>query len=163
MIVSNTTPISNLLHLNQIKLLEMLFDHVYIPQAVADEVNVAFHSSVSWQSVVNSGIIIIKEAVNDLLIRQMMPYLHRGEIEAITLGLENNAKLCLMDDRDGRDVALKNNLPVTGTLGILLKAKEMGHIYNVKTSMDTLRSESHFWISENMYIEVLKRAGELGY
>ena len=36
----------------------------------------------------------------------MTPLLHRGEIEAICLGLENDAKLCLMDDKDGREIAI---------------------------------------------------------
>ena len=42
MIVSNTTPISNLLHVDKIFLLAELFGAVYIPEAVANEVNVAF-------------------------------------------------------------------------------------------------------------------------
>jgi len=33
-----------------------------------------------------------------------------------------------MDDKDGREVAQMNQLSVTGTLGILLKAKSMGYI-----------------------------------
>jgi predicted nucleic acid-binding protein len=44
MIVSNTTPISNLLHADNISLLAKLFGTVYIPDAVANEVNVVFSS-----------------------------------------------------------------------------------------------------------------------
>jgi len=42
MIVSNTTPISNLLNIDMIVLLVELFGAVYIPEAVADEVNTQF-------------------------------------------------------------------------------------------------------------------------
>jgi predicted nucleic acid-binding protein len=49
MIVSNTTPISNLLHLNKIFLLAELFGSVYIPEAVANEVNVAFSDYREWR------------------------------------------------------------------------------------------------------------------
>ena len=56
----------------------------------------------------------------------MEPLLHKGEAEAICLGLEKKAKLCLIDDKDGRIIAQSNNLPITGTLGILLKAKKTG-------------------------------------
>lgn len=49
MIVSNTTPISNLLHIDKISLLAELFGAVYIPEAVANEVNVIFSSSSEWQ------------------------------------------------------------------------------------------------------------------
>jgi len=39
MIVSNTTPISNLLHLQLLGLFGKLFEKVMIPQAVYDEVH----------------------------------------------------------------------------------------------------------------------------
>ncbi len=90
----------------------------------------------------------------------MTPFLHRGEIEAICLGLENNARLCLMDDKDGREAAIMNNLPVTGTLGILLQAKKRGHVSIIRDLLDTLRNEKHFWISDAMYQKVLHLAGE---
>jgi uncharacterized protein len=65
-----------------------------------------------------------------------------------------------MDDKDGREVAQINHLPVTGTLGILLKAKSMGYISEVKILMDILRTEKHFWIDEHMYQKVLSLADE---
>ena len=49
MIVSNTTPISNLLHIDKISVLNKLFGAVYIPEAVADEVNVVFSSYEEWR------------------------------------------------------------------------------------------------------------------
>ncbi len=160
MIVSNTTPISNFLHLDLIHLLQKLFRQVCIPQAVADEVEETFHSSAAWRSALDSKVIVVVEAENKLLIQHMTPYLHKGEIEAITLGLEKGAQLCLIDDRDGRDVALKNKLPVTGTLGLLLKSKELGFIRSVKENIDILRFEKHFWITDAIYENILQRAGE---
>lgn len=44
MIVSNTTPISNLLHIDKISVLSELFGTIHIPEAVANEVNVVFSS-----------------------------------------------------------------------------------------------------------------------
>jgi len=49
---------------------------------------------------------------------------------------------------------------VTGTLGILLKAKETGLISSVKKLIDKLRAEHHFWIREDMYQKVLHIAKE---
>ncbi len=54
MIVSNTTPISNLIHIDRISVLTELFGTVYIPEAVADEVNVIFSSCAEWQKCVES-------------------------------------------------------------------------------------------------------------
>ena len=160
MIVSNTTPISNLLHIDKISLLNKLFGAVYIPEAVANEVNVVFSSCVEWQKSVEGKQIIIQSVSNTIFVKQMMPFLHQGEAEAICLSLEKKAKLCLIDDKDGRSIAQLNNLPVTGTLGILLKAKKTGLILTVKQLIDKLRSEHHFWVREDMYQRVLYIAKE---
>ena len=160
MIVSNTTPISNLLHLDNISLLTELFDAVYIPEAVANEVNVVFASCGEWQKCVEEEQIVIQSISNTIFIKQMVPFLHQGEAEAICLSLEKKAKLCLIDDKDARTIAQLNNLPVTGTLGILLKAKKIGLISSVKELIDRLRAEHHFWIREDMYQRVLHIAKE---
>ena len=160
MIVSNTTPISNLLHLDNISLLAELFGTVYIPEAVANELNVVFLSSREWQKCIEGEQIIIQSISNTIFVKQMVPFLHQGEAEAICLSLEKKARLCLIDDKDARTVAQLNNLLVTGTLGILLKAKETGLISSVKKLIDKLRAEHHFWIREDMYQKVLHIAKE---
>jgi len=160
MIISNTTPISNLLHVDNISLLAKLFGTVYIPDAVANEVNVVFSSCAEWQKCVEREQIIIQSISNTIFVKQMVPFLHKGEAEAICLSLEKKAKLCLIDDKDDRTIAQLNNLPVTGTLGILLKAKKTGLISSVKELIDRLRAEHHFWIREDMYQKVLYIAKE---
>ena len=160
MIVSNTTPISNLLHIDKISLLAELFGAVYIPEAVANELNVLFLSSREWQKCLEEERVIVQPISNTIMARQMVPLLHQGEAEAICLALEKKAKLCLMDDKDGRIIAQSNNLPITGTLGILLKAKKTGLVSSVKQLIDRLRAEHHFWVKEDMYQKVLHIAKE---
>ena len=160
MIVSNTTPISNLLHIDKISVLNKLFGAVYIPEAVADEVNVVFSSYEEWQECLEREQIIIQPISNTIFVKQLTPFLHQGEAEAICLSLEKKAKLCLIDDKDARTIAQMHNLSVTGTLGILLKAKKTGLISTVKQLIDKLRSEHHFWIREDMYQRVLHIAKE---
>ncbi|RLB75845.1 MAG: DUF3368 domain-containing protein [Deltaproteobacteria bacterium] len=53
-----------------------------------------------------------------------------------------------------------HNLSITGTLGILLKAKKTGLISTVKQLIDKLRSERPFWVREDMYQRVLHIAKE---
>ena len=160
MIVSNTTPISNFLHVDKIFLLAELFGAVYIPEAVANEVNVAFSDCEEWRESLKEGRIIIQPILNTILAKQMVPLLHQGEAEAICLALEKKAKLCLIDDKDGRIIAQSNNLPITGTLGILLKAKKSGLISSVKPLIDELRIEHSFWVRDDMYQKVLHIARE---
>lgn len=160
MIVSNTTPISNFLHIDKISVLSKLFGVVYIPEAVANEVSIVFSSYEEWQKCVDGEQIIIQPISNTIFVKQLVPFLHQGEAEAICLSLEKKAKLCLIDDKDARTIAQLHNLPVTGTIGILLKAKETGLISSVKQLMDKLRAEHHFWIREDMYQKVLHLAKE---
>jgi len=160
MIVSNTTPISNLLHVDKIFLLSELFGVVYIPEAVANEVNVAFSDCWEWRESLEGGRILIQPILNTILAKQMVPLLHQGEAETICLALEKKAKLCLIDDKDGRIIAQLNNLSITGTLGILLKAKKNGLVSSVKPLINELRTEHNFWIRDDMYQKVLNIARE---
>lgn len=54
-----------------------------------------------------------------------------------------------------------NSLPVIGTVGILLKAKNAGLITSVKYSVDKLRNDHHFWIKEDVYQKALSLAKEM--
>ena len=155
MIVSNTTPISNLLHINQILLLDKLLGTIYIPPAVAKELDIFFSNNAEWTKYLKKEKIIIHPISNTIVLKQMMPFLHQGEAEAICLCLEKKAKLCLLDDKDGRMIAQYNNVSITGTLGILIKAKQLGLISSVRPLLDKLRDEHCFWVSNEMYKKVL--------
>ena len=75
------------------------------------------------------------------------------------MALEQKADIVLMDDYDGRAVAKEYNLMVTGTIGILLKAKLEGKIPSLRHDLDGLR-ESGFWLGEELYLKILEQANE---
>ena len=75
MIVSNSTPISNLLHIKHVHLLQKLFKEVYIPDAVADELNVFFKGSRDFQDCLSNNHIIIKKVESVHFVKHMTPYL----------------------------------------------------------------------------------------
>lgn len=160
MIVSDTTPISNFLHLEKASLLTELFGTICIPAAVAAELEAAFSVSKIWSDCLEGERITIQSISNAIFAKQLTPFLHQGEAEAICLALEKQAKLCLIDDKDGRTIARMNSVPIIGTVGILLRAKNAGLITSVKYSMDKLRNEHHFWIKEDVYRKALSLADE---
>ena len=49
---------------------------------------------------------------------------------------------------------------MTGVLGVLLRAKEKGRVGNVESLLKNLREEADFWISDALWKDVLRRAGE---
>ena len=64
-----------------------------------------------------------------------------------------------MDDRLARQYAIEAGLMVTGTVGILLSAKDLGLLSSVKPSLDR-PVDSGFHISSNIYEKGLELAGE---
>ncbi|VTT85725.1 hypothetical protein DM2_1763 [Halorubrum sp. DM2] len=76
-----------------------------------------------------------------------------GETAAVCYAVEENADLVLLDERDGRRVARRHDLDVTGVIGILLRGAKTGEV-NLQHELDALR-EAGFWISDNLYEQIL--------
>lgn len=85
--------------------------------------------------------------------------LGRGETEAIWLSVQLPADQLILDDAAARAEAGRHAILITGTLGILLAAKEAGLLTGVRKEMDALRAAS-FHISSRTYQKILIRAGE---
>jgi hypothetical protein len=94
-------------------------------------------------------------------VRFYLRSLDPGEAEALALAEEIQASAVLIDEAAGRAAATESQIPVVGTLGILLRAKERGIINSVEPLIESLRHELGFFISEHLRLEIMRRAGEL--
>jgi predicted nucleic acid-binding protein len=161
-IVSDTSPLSNLAIVGCLSLLQQIYNKVIIPQAVAEELRSASDEENLIAGVLSLDWIEVVSAKNLELISvlQNNHNLDRGEAEAIALALELNADELLIDERLGRREATRLGLPITGVLGILLVAKRRGLISAVQPVMDALMNQVGFRVSSQLYTEVLKAAGE---
>ncbi|MBP9886281.1 MAG: DUF3368 domain-containing protein [Leptospiraceae bacterium] len=74
--------------------------------------------------------------------------------------MELGADILLIDEFKGRTIARQKRIPVLGLLGIFLEAKKRNLIENVKHEMDKLITEANFWISSELYQEILNSANE---
>jgi len=87
--------------------------------------------------------------------------LDKGEAEAIALAKEKEAEILLIDDKSARKIAHHLGLNYIGLLGVLREAKSKGIIKNIKGYMDLLRTAAGFWISEDVYKNILNLENEL--
>lgn len=150
MIVSNSSCLIILERLGKLELLQRLYTKIIIPTAVKKEV---FRSKPKpeWIELVE-----IKQPVAP---RVLEKNLGMGESEAISLYLELNADLLIIDDLAARKVATELGIRFTGVVGILLEAKKRGLIRNIKNLLDEMLKHD-FRISKSVYDLVLEMQHE---
>lgn len=82
-----------------------------------------------------------------------------GEASAIALASEFDDVLLLLDDLKARKLAARLKFKITGTLGVIHKAKQMAIIDKVKPLIDKLML-TDFRIADNIVEEILKLNNE---
>jgi uncharacterized protein len=158
-IISDTSPLVCLLHLNKINLLKDLFVTVIIPTAVFNElINAKVIDNAFLQF---NPFIQIKSPVNKNEVEELRYVLDAGESEAIILSKELNADLLLIDEDRGRKFAIKYGIAIKGVLGVLLQAKEKGLIFEIKPLIAKLETEINFRINNKLLQKILIQANEL--
>ncbi len=158
-VISNTSPISNLAAIGHLELLQQLYSNIIIPPAVYQELINSSDTAPATLAVQTLSWIQTQPVSDRVLLETLQSNLDPGEAETITLAVEIHADRLIIDERRGRNEAIRLGLQVTGLLGIVLAAKQQGLIPLVKPILDDLRANS-FWIRDALYAEVLRLAGE---
>jgi predicted nucleic acid-binding protein len=160
-VVSDTSALANLAIVDHLWLLESIYQTIIIPDVVARELAAASNPIIP--AILQSGWIQPQPLTNSELANQLQQErgLDAGEANAIALALELQADDLLIDERLGRQEALRLGLSIIGILGILLVAKQRSLIPQVQPVMDTLISQAGFRVSSQLYQRVLALAEEL--
>lgn len=134
-VVADTTPLNYLIQIGQTDVLRLLFGEVMIPEAVLVELQhpKAPLKVYTWLQNLPNWLQIVKVVLVDDSIQ-----LGKGESEAISLAIEKNVPIVLMDERRGRAAAEARGLLPVGTLNILDLADERGHLDGL-VALDALR------------------------
>ena len=160
-IVSNTTPLIAFSSLQKFDLLKSLFGEIYIAQAVYHEATFAKKPKDNLGFEISHADWIKTIQVKDsLAVSVLLDELDLGEAETIVLAKEINADWVLMDEKKGRRKLTQLGLQKIGTLGLLLKAKELGLLTAIQPEIKKL-TETGFNLSETVIHGVLKQANEL--
>lgn len=156
-VVSNATPIITLSLIQKLPLLEQLYGTVLIPTAVETEILAG--GARSGAKALSRAPYINTVSLADPRRADLLSDLDRGEAEAIALALEQNADLLIVDERLGRRHAQRLNLNITGSVGVLLKAKEAGYITTIKPLLIKLEKDG-IHLGQSLIDEALTIANE---
>jgi hypothetical protein len=102
----------------------------------------------------------VRKVENASLVNALRHSIDWGESEAIALAIELQKTTIVLDDKKARKVASQFGLTITGTVGLLLKAKRMGAIASIRPIMDALESVE-FRIAPSLRYRALELAKEL--
>jgi len=147
-IISDTSCLIILTKSGEIDLLRQLYKTVTITQDISLEYG---ENLPDWFEV---------QQVKDHYRQQLLEMqVDKGEASAIALALETSDNIVILDDWKARKVAERLGLSVTGTLGVIIKARNTGIIPSIKPYLDKIR-ETNFRISEELEQIALKEANE---
>jgi predicted nucleic acid-binding protein len=157
-VISDTSPLQYLHQLRILHLLPRLAYTVVIPPAVQEELRAGVDLGIDLPDLQQFGWLVVRSPIS----RPSLPYnrdLGPGETEALILALETPRSTLLLDDALARRVAEGLELPFTGTLGIILRLKELDLVPAVQPLLDELQ-RSHFRLSPQTRSVVLRLADE---
>lgn len=158
-VVVNSTPLIALGKCGRLEILKSLFCEIDIPEAVYNEV-------CAKNDIVSQN---VKAAKSWIHVHKIKHYedkkmyrsrLHDGEVEVMILAQEINADLVIIDDYAARSTAKFLQLPLAGTLGVLVTAKRHGIIASVSDIIVDMEAQNIYY-SEKIKRLVMTRAGEL--
>ena len=154
--VSNTTPLRYLIAIEQEHLLGKLFEKVFVPVAVHEELTDARTPEIVRRRVASLSGWFEVRTVDETRMPTFPVTLHRGERQAILLAEALRADVLLIDEQIGRTIALSRNIPLSGTLGVLERADRMGFVSNFPQVLQRLKA-SGFFIAETLEQQLLDR------
>lgn len=159
-VASNSSSLIHLAKIEQLDLLRQIFGGVMIPEAVYKECVIEGKNREDAKKIEKAKWIKVTEIKDKNLEKALTVILDEGEAETIVLALEESVDLILLDDYEAREIARSYGLKVTGTMGVLMRAKSQGKINSLRENLDRLRN-SGFWITEDLYTRILQQGDEL--
>ncbi len=147
-IITDTRCFILLEKIEALPILNQLFHHVVTTPEIANEFGRPLPEWVKIYTVKDS-----------LLQNQFLENVDLGEASALALAFETPSSLVIIDDLKGRKLAQDLNLTFTGTLGILILAKNAGIIPKLRPLFEKLKS-TDFRVSDMLLTKILDQVGE---
>ena len=153
LVISNTSPLTNLAAIGQFDLLRQRYGRLLIAEAVWEELNADGRTWPGRDAVAGATWIARRAVMNRPLVTALRERLDPGEAETIALAVECSPPFVLMDEKEGRRAAQRLGLKTVGVVGVLIEAKARGLIAEVGPSLERLRQEAGFYLSDRVIRE----------
>jgi len=158
-LVTNTSPLLALIAgCGSLDLLRSLYDEVLVPREVCMEIaaggpngfGVAEFNQADW---------LRKWPVDVEPNPLLRNALDKGEGAVIQLALNERVELVCIDEPVGRRLARLSGLTLTGSVGVLVRARKEGKLPSVRAAMERMRAQG-IWLSEFVITFALRESGE---
>lgn len=147
-IISDASCLIILHKVNQLHLLNLIYGSVIITPEIKDEFGQHIPKWIEVKIPKDKGVQKVLNQTLDL-----------GEASAIALALESENPTLILDDLKARKMANSLQIRITGTLGVIIKAKHSGVLNKVKPILNQLQ-KTNFRISQKLINEILQRMNE---
>ena len=159
-IIADSGPLIALSKIDLLDIIHKLYGEIFIPDEVYKELVILGKGRAGSEQIKKAKWIKKKSVKDKGAISLLRAELGEGESGVLVLAEELKANFVIIDELPARRNLEAMNIPKTGTLGILLEAKEEKLIDKIKPLLDRLIEEK-FRISKELYEAVLRVAGEL--
>ena len=156
-VIINNSPLVQLWTLNLLSLLRELYTEVWMPEEVEGEF--LRTETRARRASLDNAPWIKTMSLTDSQSASLYDELDRGEASVLALAKEHNARLVIIDERKARGEARRIGLPVKGTIGILVEAKEKGLVDAIKPLLETLQAKG-MYLEQSLIDTALRLAEE---
>ncbi|MDQ6762746.1 MAG: DNA-binding protein [Bacteroidota bacterium] len=115
-VVSDTSAISNLFIIGELDLLRKVYEEIFLPKAVIDELLALENFGLNIDSIKHAVWIKSVEVTERVSVVRLLSDLDLGEAKAIVLANEMHADWLLIDETKGRKIAKDAGLQTIGLL-----------------------------------------------
>ena len=157
-LICDTSPIQYLHQLELLHILPALGEQVLVPPAAVEELEAGRSLGVNLPDLDGLDWVTVQRPISELAL-PLVSNLGPGETEVLMLALEMRNVVVVLDDALAREITETLDLHLTGTLGLLLDAKQAGLVPAVRPLLDRLQS-LQFRLAPHTYSAVLRLAGE---
>lgn len=163
MVIADSSALIHLAAIDRLDLLREFYGEVLAPEAVWRESVLQREGRPGVELIEqarSAGWLRVEPITEKPLRLSLTQELDEGEAEVITLAIERQASLVLLDETEARRIAGVFGIAKTEIIGILIRAKAEGKIHVLRPELDKLRLRAGFWIARELYSKVLTAVGE---